>query len=770
MARPSKKDTDADQKILDTMLERFKIGTDEWREIRDEAAVDMRYVSGDCWDPKEKQARKDVNRPALEVDEVNQYLNQLVNDIRQNKRGIKASPRGNGANDQTAAFRQGKIRDIEYQSNAQQAYTCMGENAFQRSYGFLRIKPKYVDEDKGFDQELIIEPIVNPDCVTPDPFHQRPDGADLNWLFYREQWRTEDFTRNYPDAKVTDFAERLRGPNGTKLTPWIGSTTLHLGEYWTKDPSGKKTLYLVKPATAQGQPIETEQAPADKESILKHRQIDQFQVMQYLTNGVEILERTEWPGQSIPFVTCYGKVMYLTADGSVKKRILSLIRLARSPQMLYAYYRTKQAEIAKMIPLLPVVGYKGQFRGVESDWQKASDEPMPYLEMNATTEQTGAQILPPPARMAYDAGAHLQSLELVAEGARRAIQAAMGIAPLPTQAQRKNEKSGVALKQIEDSAQKGSFHFIDHYDEAITRTGAILNELIPHYYDTARDTSIRKPDDSVAMVRINDPAAKYSSKLEQLPQGQPEQGHAHIDTSAGDHDITLSVGPAMSSEREASSEFADSLIGSEMVPQIVGPQKAARILASAIRLKGLGPIGDEMAEIIDPKQDGKADPAQLQQQMQEMHAKTQEMGAALQQAAMEKQAKTLELASKEKIAGATLDFQRWKVQQDNEAKIATAELSAKVDRLTLFMEERERLGSQDHEAVQNEHDRLHEAAMAAVGHDRALEAGQAQAGNQAALADQGHDHALEQGDASAANTMAAQAQAAELAPEPEASA
>jgi hypothetical protein len=101
---------------------------------------------------------------------------------------------------------------------------------------------------------------------------------------------------------------------------------------------------------------------------------------------------------------------------------------------------------------------------------------------------------------------------MCAEGARRAIQAAIGASPLPTQAQRHNEKSGVALKQMEDSAQKGSFHFIDHFDAALTRTGQILDELIPHYYDAARDVTVRKPDDQPAVMRINDPRIPRRSR------------------------------------------------------------------------------------------------------------------------------------------------------------------------------------------------------------------------------------------------------------------
>jgi hypothetical protein len=174
--------------------------------------------------------------------------------------------------------------------------------------------------------------------------------------------------------------------------------------------------------------------------------------MQYLTNGVELLETTRWPGKSIPFVSVLRQGHLRRRGGVTVRKILSLISLARDPAMLYSYYRTQQAEMAAMIPKAPVMGYKGQFRGVEQDWESAPHEPIAYFEALERTATTGPQILPLPQRLAYEAGSHLQALELCAEGARRAIQAAVGISPLPTAAQRQNEKSRVALDKIDASS------------------------------------------------------------------------------------------------------------------------------------------------------------------------------------------------------------------------------------------------------------------------------------------------------------------------------
>src|SRR5262252_9790208 len=222
----------SDDDVLEEVKTRYADAAQQWSAIREEGQKDMRAIAGDPWDPKDRAARDTAGRPCLALDELGQYTNQIINDLRSNKRGIVVSPKGGGANDATAAFRQGKIRDIEYESRATQAYTVMAENAIQRGYGFLRITAAYCYPDHGFDQELRIEPVVNPDAVTPDPDHVRPDGADLTFLFYEENRTLAEFRRDFPDARVQSFSsDVMREPRS-----WVQGDTIRVAEYWVKEP------------------------------------------------------------------------------------------------------------------------------------------------------------------------------------------------------------------------------------------------------------------------------------------------------------------------------------------------------------------------------------------------------------------------------------------------------------------------------------------------------------------------------------------------------
>ena len=204
------------EKLLKEIRDNLTYGLRAWGDIREEAKTDMRYVSGDPWDPKEKKARKDAMRPALVLDELNQYINQVVNDLRSKKTGIKVVPTASsipGENpelagvEKLAEFRGDLIRQIEYKSSAQQAYITSFENAVQRSYGWHRVKKRYVTE-KSFEQELEIRRIPNPDTILPDPAFKEADASDMKWCFAMDYVPRKEFKQSWPNAKIQDFSDQ----------------------------------------------------------------------------------------------------------------------------------------------------------------------------------------------------------------------------------------------------------------------------------------------------------------------------------------------------------------------------------------------------------------------------------------------------------------------------------------------------------------------------------------------------------------------------------
>lgn len=719
-----------DTALLKEIRDTFDYFCTRWSDIRTEAKRDMRFVSGDPWEPSEKRARQDGEgnwiRPCLVMDELSQYLNAVINNVRQNKRTGKVLPIGAGANDKTASNLEDIIRGIEYGSKAQDAYITGLENQINRSYGAWEVCTEYEsDEDDGprsFNQVLCVKRIANPDTVYPDPDCKEADFSDMMKCFHVTSISHDSFKAKYPNAEIRDFDSEAIQQEAPK---WIKLKEIQVGAYW-KVKITTRTLVLVDGGAEGPTTHYKDELPEGfKGTILKERRCEQRQVMQYITNGVEVLEENKIPGSYIRIVMVIGKELYVDDGTGSKRMLMSLIRLARDPQMLYNYMRTAEAEVTGMTPKTPYMGAVGQF-STETDWENIHRIPTGYAEYNAKTDATGEQILPPPSRPAYEPA--IQPLEIGAEAARRAIQAAMGITALPTAAQRQSEKSGVALERIQTQQQIGSYHFIDNYDRSLQHTWRIMNELVPIYYDTARDVPVRNKKEEHSTLRINDPQYKN-------PKTGEVEHNVVSGEGAGDHDVTISTGPSYESQREEAAAYADTLAN---IPGVF-PQIGDLLT----KLRNLGPIGDEIAERLTPPQyqskDGQPPiPPQAMQMIQQGAAKLQAAETFIHQLQTE-----LAKLQKEKD-GKIVDneYNLKVVDKNNETKIAIAEISTKaqdkLERMQMAME-----------AWLDAHGSAHEAGMQASeqAHEKDLAQQQQDAAAQTQQSDQSHDQ-----------TMAAQSQ------------
>lgn len=596
-----------DRDILDRMHDRFTYCVDRWTDVRAEAKTDMRHVKGDPWDPSERLARTKAKRPVIALDELGQYENQVVNEVRANPRAIKFSPVGDGANDRTSRFYANKTREIEYRSHAQQHYTRAFQNMVERSYGYAKVRTEFMtdkpakpsDPWSAFAKRLVIDGVADPDSVYPDPDFVDATGRDWKYLFEIESRTRAEFKREWPKAAIQDFTPDLvKYSNG-----WIDQSSVRIAAYWELEHSRKvlQAWEIVNPET--GQPVVFEWWEDESELMLEQakaaggdpvkkdeREVLEPKVTQYLTNGVEILKTTPWPGKWIPYVAMFGKMLWMDEGAGPKLVIMSMTRLARDPNMLHAYYTSCEAEMIGMTPKVPWWVWKGSIDKVNAiKIQKANHEPVAFIEVDPklSTNQQDTPSLP--QRVPFEPP--IQAIEMGKEGARRAIQASMGLTPLPTSAQRRNEKSGVALKQIEDSGQRGSYHFIDSYNMGIERVGELLEDLIPKVYDTKGETAVLGPDMKATSMYIGmDPDG-------QLPDGvEKDQAIPSID---GLHAVTIEVGPEVQSERQEASMFVDGFMGSQLI-SMLPPPMALEILALLVKLKNLGPIGDQIVEVLKP--------------------------------------------------------------------------------------------------------------------------------------------------------------------------
>jgi hypothetical protein len=639
--------------FLTKVRDRFKYCLESWKDIREQHDLDMRFLAGDSWDEREKNRRKDNRLPMIHLDELTQYINQLINDIRQNKRAVNVLPKGSGANDKTAGLRADWVRAVEYISQAQTAYITGAEGAFGGSYGFWKLETFY--DGQTFDLSVRIVPVPNANTILMDPdcvYYDCSDGEDA----FEINFMSEDaFKRRWPKAEIKSFTDDIQ-----QIAPdWLKPKQVQVASYWKVE---KETigLHLVDLKDGKTRVMRENQLPKDfdKGMIIKSRDYEDRRIVQHIINGVETLEKNDprtgkgWPGQWIPIIPVWGKELFVDEGSGSKRMLFSLIRLARDPQRLLNYYASQEMAEAKLSPRTPYMGPRGMFSNQKDQWEDINEVPKAYAEYDTPEGFQPGSV--EPKRLPF--APNFQQYEIAKEAASRSIMKAMGISPLPVAAQQANQKSGIALKKIEGERQQGTFHFIDNFDRSLVFCGKQLDDIFDRIHDTPRDIPTRTEDGKHKIVRIGDPGN---------PKNQESQG---------DHDVTISTGPSFESQREEAADFADTLSQTPLFP---------RIADLVVRLRNLGPIGEKIAERLTPpdvgQQDGEEIPPTAKAALSQANQQIQTMQQVIAQLQQEKAAKIVEKDAQYRIAAlqenTKLIVAQATLQKDQAESILQAELA-----------------------------------------------------------------------------------------------
>lgn len=615
--------------LLKQARARFREAEEAEREIREEARKDLRFVAGEQWPERVRRERELASRPALTINRLPTFVQQIVNQMRQNKPAIKVAPVDSGVDKDTARVMQGLIRHIEYDSDAQVAYQSAYEAAATCSFGAFRITTDYVADD-SFDQEIRIEPIADPFCVYFDPLARKPDRSDARYCFVVERLSRDEYKERWPDseaARSNFFGNALEHTEG-----WITEDSVQVAEYWYVETKRRKLAAL-----STGDVVFTDEVDLDVVrqadptiTVVREREVLAREVKCATINGVEVLEESEPQGTWIPVIPVYGKE--LIVEG--RRKLFSLVRFARDPQQLYNFYKTAQAEAVMLAPKAPYIGAEGQFEGHEERWRTANVVNYAYLEYKPVS--VNGQPVGPPQRNTYEPP--IQALSVGALQAADDVKATTGIFD-PSLGAQSNETSGRAILARQEQAATSNFHFDDNLARAQRHAGRVLLDLIPRIYDTGRWVRIIGEDEAQRVVRVNE-------------QYRDEEGRVrHYQLGAGKYDVTVTTGPSYATKRqEAFAMFSELARG---FPQLL--QVAGDIVFRHSDVPGSDELAERLKKTLPPElaaadDDGRgAIPPQAQAQIQALAQQNEQLTAELNRLTELLAGKRLELESRERI-------------------------------------------------------------------------------------------------------------------------
>lgn len=582
-----------------------------WEEIYSKAEDDLKFLSDDPnaqWEPNDRAAREEINAPILQINQLNQFIYQVANDIRMNTPTINLIPAGIGSNKAMAEIFKGFIKNIEYESHADNAYDTASLYQIRCGLGFIRIDHEYED-DETFLQRLCIKRCSNPLSIVIDRNSVEPDGSDMIHGTCIDYMSVEDFEEKYTGKEPVSFDAKNNqlSKKGEYVT---------IAEYYEIEETEKT---LEQQYIDQNGEIQTRKRKA-KDRLVKR----------YKLSGKDILEETEFVGKYIPIVPVFGEELYAAG----KREIFSLIRFSKDAQRMVNYWKSLESELIQKQPQAPIMVEEGQIDDYAEDWQ----DPSKAMALRYKGEKDG-RPLNPPIRLeppVISTGVVNASL-----GAIEDIKASMGVYASGL-GQQDNAISGVAINRRKVEGDVATFHFSDNLMRSIQHVGRILMSCIPEIYNEPRIISIIDAEDETQQIGINGALADGQMKSLQLEQGK--------------YDVKVTTGASYTTQREEGAEFFMNLAAQR--PELL--QVMGDLMFSNMDFTGAEAMAERMKKIIDPKllEDAEETNPQVLMLAQELEAKNA-MIAALGQQVQDKQA---ELALKVKEEQNDMEIEKAKLE------------------------------------------------------------------------------------------------------------
>lgn len=619
---------DKDLDMITEAKARFERCKDFEGDYRKLFTEDLKFVNADSdngyqWPDAMRNRRQEDAKPCLTINKTRQHALMVINEAKENKPSVRVNAVGGDASYESAQVYEGVIRHIEYQSNASDAYDTALEFQVKAGIGYWRVITDYAGND-SFDQEIFIVRVRNPLAVYLDPDIKEIDGSDAKFAFIFDDMKRENFERKYPKWKDTvgtvSFEEH---------DEWCTKDTIRVAEYYYVSYKKDTLIALPLPDEMGNERIETvllselrqsmpdlAKVAMDDDTIQK-RTVQTPTVKWCMIAGDQIIDRKDWPGQTIPVVRVVGEEMII--DGKLDRK--GHVRNLKDPQRMYNYWSSSAVEHVALQGKTPYLADARAIEGYESIWETANTDNHAYLPYNSTDDQNNPIMPPTRQESPQMAPAFIQGMQVSAEEMKMVSGQNDALMGAPTQ-----EIAGVAIARRQKQADRSTMHYRDNLAKSIRYTGKILIDIIPKIYDTPRTIRILAEDGSDDSVQIN---PQQQQPMQEVPKQDGTDGvDRAFNPAMGKYEVVADSGPSFSSRRDEAFDAMTAIAAQN--PQFLG-------IAGDLYMKAANfPMADELAErfknSIPESIRGEApspEMQQLQQQLQEAQAQAQQMQAQL---------------------------------------------------------------------------------------------------------------------------------------------
>jgi hypothetical protein len=653
-AKGKKADRERQKELVEKAVKCFQVATTAEYQQRMREDEDLKFdraLPADQWPEGIRTARAGgiaeaggvVNeRPCLVINKLDQPVQQVINEARGARIAVKIKPKSDGASQEGAEIRQGIYRTIEAESRAHIGRLWALDRAVKCGRGAYRVVTKY-SNDGDFDQDIVIERILNQGSVYLDPFATEPDWSDGEWALITSDIPIDEYKRRYPKSKLNGISAEELESIGNKVPGWIGSTeeegsrTIRIAEYFYFDHEDRDLVFVPGSGKMWADKIPKHMSLPPTAVI---RTIDIRHLKWCVINCEEVLEEEDRDGRYIPIIPVIGKEYNVGGDRSWK----GVISNSKDAQRSYNYMRSAQVEAVGLAPKAPWIMAEGQDEGYETMWDQSNTKNYTRLKYKPV-DFMGKPVAPPQRNVAEPA---IQAISMAVSAAAEDIKSTTGRFD-PSLGRVRADQSGKAIGMLKESGEATTSNYLENLTSISMHYEAkVILDLMPYVYDrpgrVLRVMGEEEHQDQTVM--LNQPfvmgqdgqpqPAPPPGMMERLGQavgigGKKRRDPRFLDLRNGEYSVEVSVGKSFPTQREENAEMLRSIIESApgltpMLADLMVEQLDTPIAKRAAeRLRKMNP------QIQESEQGEQELPPEVQQKMQAMEQQMQQMTQVLEQ-------------------------------------------------------------------------------------------------------------------------------------------
>jgi hypothetical protein len=675
-----------EKQFLTLARARFKIAEEAEKESRKLCLEDLKFSLGDQWADQIRTARISQDMPCLTINRIAGFLRMICNDQRDKRQGIQVDPVGDGADVKTAEVMQGYVRHVEQRSDADTTYDNSFEGMARAGIHWARVLTEYAD-DESLDLDCVIEEIKNAFQVYSDSNAKKSDKSDMDWLFITETLQKDEYLGEYPDSQLASLTDWQS--IGDQAPGWLQHDSVRIAEYYYVEKEPYNLSLLKDGSTVPADEVPKGQTPL--KTVKRFRRCVKWARI----NGIETLEKKDWPGKFIPVVPDIGDD--LDVDG--KRYLAGAVRVPKDAQRAYNYWITSASERIALAPKAQWLLASGQQEGFTKMWEAVNTTRNPFIIYKPT--KIGDQIVPPPTPI--NSEPPITGMVEMIRQSDNDLKATFGIWDASL-GQKGPEESGEAILARQKQSDVAILNYTGNHGRFLRQIGKIIVDLQSKIVTAPRMQRIINPDGTVAHVGI------YNSEFDTEEEARERLAKIAADNEAikriydvgvGDYDVTIGSGTYQSKRKESAVSMMKMV---DAYPQLM--QAAADLVIKEMDWPGAQIISDRLRRMIppqilgssedgDPKQQLQLAQSQLQALMQNHDAVVKELNATTEII----RTKKLELDQKREASILQAQVQLLIQQAKTQDEAGLRALDAQLATISHFMEQVHAKMFQDEQAA-----------------------------------------------------------------------